>query len=192
MDAGSAEIGRSQSTWNEGIISHANRQARELDVREGMACKDAAARLVNAPVVPIPELIQNETRALLSEGPPRVWALNSASLASDDDVGAILFIGSHGGLLGGRPETALKTWARAAVYNDAGMSLRRAGVSRLPVLEDRGIAAATVSAASARIGDGRSTYEDGIISEINACAARAGGRIGMTAREFALLARELP
>jgi hypothetical protein len=120
-----------------------------------------------------------------------MWALDSASLVLPQDAGAILFIGSHGGLLGGRPETALKVPALAAVYNDAGMSLRRAGVSRLPVLEQRGIAAATVSAASARIGDGRSTYEDGIISAINARAEQAGARIGMAAKEFAMLARNM-
>ena len=192
VDAGSAEIGRAQSTWDEGIISHANRPARDLNVRQGMFCKEAAALLADAPVRPVHEMKQTESRALLDEGPPPVWALDSASLVSPEDAGAILFTGSHGGLLGGRPETALKAPARAAVYNDAGTSLRSAGTSRLPVLEQRGIAAATVSAASARIGDGRSTYEDGIISRINACAAQAGARIGMTSREFASLVRKIP
>jgi hypothetical protein len=48
----------------------------------------------------------------------------------------------------------------------------------------RGIAAATVSAASARIGDARSTYEDGIVSRVNARAAALGLRDGISAREF--------
>jgi len=47
-------------------------------------------------------------------------------------------------------------------------------VSRLPALDARGIAAATVSAASARIGDARSTYEDGVLSRVNASAAALG------------------
>ena len=91
--------------------------------------------------------------------------------------------GSHGGLLGGRPETALKYDVRGALYNDAGIGKDAAGVSRLPALDPRGIAAATVSAASARIGDARSTYEDGIISRVNAAAA-LGLREGISAREF--------
>ena len=97
---------------------------------------------------------------------------------------AIVVTGSHGGLLGGRPETALKYDVRGALYNDAGIGKDEAGVSRLPALDARGIAAATVSAASARIGDARSTYEDGIVSRVNASAAALGLREGMTAREF--------
>ena len=36
---------------------------------------------------------------------------------------------------------------------------------------------------SARIGDGRSTYEDGIVSRVNETARAAGIEPGMTARE---------
>ena len=68
---------------------------------------------------------------------------------------------------------------RGALYNDAGIGKDEAGVSRLPALDARGIAAATVSAASARIGDARSTYEDGIISRVNASAAALGLREGI-------------
>jgi hypothetical protein len=71
-----------------------------------------------------------------------------------------------------------------ALYNDAGIGKDEAGISRLPALDLRGIAAATVSAASARIGDARSTYDDGIITRINARAASLGLREGTTAREF--------
>ena len=97
---------------------------------------------------------------------------------------AIVITGSHGGLLGGRPETALKYDVLGALYNDAGIGKDAAGISRLPALDARGIAAATVSAASARIGDARSTYEDGIISRVNARAAALGLREGISAREF--------
>lgn len=188
VDAASAEIGRASSTWSEGIISHANLLAQNLGVRAGMSCQDAANLLADAEIGDAHALDTAEARLLLNKGPPPMWALDSASLVSPQDAGAILFLGSHGGLLGGRPESALKAPARAAVYNDAGMSLRLAGVSRLPALDQRGIAAATVSAASARIGDGRSTYEDGIISAVNGHARQAGAYIGMTSKEFAVLA----
>ena len=84
--------------------------------------------------------------------------------------------------MGGRPETALKYDVSAAFYNDAGIGIDEAGVSRLPALDRRGIAAATVSAASARIGAARSTYEDGILSRVNARAAAFGLAPGMTTR----------
>ena len=100
-----------------------------------------------------------------------------------------MLTGSHGGLLGGRPETALKYDVRAAFYNDAGIGIDEAGVSRLPALDDRGIAAATVSAESARIGDARSTYQDGILSRANARAAASGLMPGISAREAVAILR---
>src|SRR5207237_589997 len=114
---------------------------------------------------------------------------DSASLVAPEHHDAIVITGSHGGLLGGRPETALKYDVRAAFYNDAGIGIDEAGVSRLPALDQRGIAAATVAAASARIGDARSTYEDGMLSRVNARAAALGLAAGMPAREAAAILR---
>ena len=119
-----------------------------------------------------------------------MWALDSASLVAPEHKDAIVVTGSHGGLLGGRPETALKYDVRAAFYNDAGIGIDEAGISRLPALDRRGIVAATVSVASARIGDARSTYEDGILSRVNARAAALGLTPGMTARDAVALLRE--
>jgi hypothetical protein len=101
-----------------------------------------------------------------------------------EDAGTVLCIGSHGGLLGGRPEAALKYDARAALFNDAGIGIDRVGVSRLPALDRRRIPAATVAAMTARIGDGRSTWEDGILSAVNDAAAALGIEVGMSAKEF--------
>ena len=123
-------------------------------------------------------------RCSVVAAPPQVWALDSASLVLPEHKDAIVITGSHGGLLGGKPETALKYDVRGALYNDAGIGKDEAGVSRLPALDVRGIAAATVSAASARIGDARSTYEDGIVSRVNKRAAALGLREGIGAREF--------
>ena len=47
--------------------------------------------------------------------------------------------GSHGALLGGKPETAIKIPVFAALYNDADFGIDDAGIARLPVLEARGI-----------------------------------------------------
>ncbi len=114
---------------------------------------------------------------------PRVVCLDSVALVTDEDIGRIVLTGSHGGLMGGRPEGALKVDAAAAFFNDAGIGIEEAGLGRLSALQKRGIVGATVAATSARIGDGRSTYEDGIISRLNDQAVRSGIMPGMTARE---------
>src|SRR5882762_4259529 len=154
-----------------------------------MPCREAAAALQQAlPAGHVPPPAIEGAFLLVRETPP-VWALDSASLVAPEHHDAIVVTGSHGGLLGGRPETALKYDVRAAFYNDAGIGIDEAGVSRLPALDQRGIAAATVSAASARIGDARSTYEEGILSRVNTSAAALGLAPGMPAREAVAMLR---
>jgi len=91
--------------------------------------------------------------------------------------------GSHGALLGGKPDHVLGVDAFAAFFNDAGGGKDGAGYARLAPLDERGIAAATVSHNTARIGDGRSTYETGVISRLNEAAIRLELREGMSARD---------
>jgi len=180
----SARIGDGADMMASGIITHANVVAASLGVSIGQSCRDAARALQRtqqthrAP----PEAL--EAAFLLISEPPQVWALDSASLVLPEHKDAIVITGSHGGLLGGQPETALKYDVLGAMYNDAGIGKDEAGVSRLFALDARAIAAATVSAASARIGDARSTYEDGIISRVNARAAALGLCEGVSARDF--------
>jgi hypothetical protein len=90
--------------------------------------------------------------------------------------------GSHGGLVGGDPAKALRTDGFAAVFNDAGIGIDEAGTTRLPALDLRAIAAVTVAANSARIGDARSSFEDGIVSRANATACRLGAVVGAPVR----------
>ena len=65
-----------------------------------------------------------------------------------------------------------------------------AGFTRLPALDARGIAAATYSAWTARIGDGRSAVETGIVSSVNHRAAALGLKPGGTVREAITLLAE--
>ena len=62
-----------------------------------------------------------------------------------------------------------------------------AGITRLVELDVRGLPAATVSHTSARIGDGRSMWDSGVLSHLNRSAEQAGARPGMRAPEFAAL-----
>ena len=113
-----------------------------------------------------------------------------ASLVRTEDVGAVVLTGSHGGLIGGDPARALKADVLAAAFNDAGVGTDAAGITRLPALSARGIPAFAVDAMSARIGDGRSTYEDGIVSAVNDAARDLGAHPGMSACDFVSLVTE--
>jgi hypothetical protein len=74
---------------------------------------------------------------------------------------------------------------RFAFFNDAGFGVDRAGAACLPILDSERIAAATVAADSACIGDGQSTLTQGIISAVNDAAYRLGARVGETALDVA-------
>ena len=176
----SCRIGDAADMMARGVVSHANALARALGVAPGMPCRDAAQRLLAArPSDRDPEPC-GETRRVLDQAGwrRRIVLIDSASLISPDDKGQIVVTASHGALVGGNAQMALQVDAFAAVFSDAGVGRDNAGISRLPALDGRGIAGLTVSAASARIGDAASVYEDGIVSHVNDTARALGARAG--------------
>ena len=185
----SARVGDADDMMARGIISRANAPAAALGVKPGLACA-AAADLMHAAILRRERLPASEERRSVSrpENSRRALVLiDSASMVDPvADRGAIVVTGSHGGLVGGDPARALAAAAFAAAYNDAGIGIDNAGIARLPALETRGIAGLTVAAASARIGEARSTFEDGIISAVNPTAAALGAVVGNPARPVLL------
>lgn len=182
----SARIGNGGDMIARGVISAANRTAEGLGVRPGMACADAAAAMTAAARPNRPVMPYAEARFELSPGPGgrRIVLLDSISLVEPKDADQVVVSGSHGAILGSEKAAALKIDAYAAFFNDAGGGADDSGFSRLPALEERGIAAGTVAAMSARIGDARSSYGDGVLSRLNDTARRLGGREGMTLQTF--------
>jgi hypothetical protein len=185
VDCMSARIGDGADMLARGVISHANVFAALCGVVAGQSCRDAAERMRRAAAPYAAPPPYSEGRWRVADGPPEVWALDSVGKVEPEDAGRILIIGSHGALHGGRPESALGVEAAAAVFNDAGVGADRIGITRLPVLGARGIAAVAVDCMSARIGDGRSMWETGVILHMNAPAAALGATRGMTVRQFA-------
>jgi hypothetical protein len=180
-----ARIGDGKDMIANGRITFVNEVAERLGCRAGQACAEAARLMTVAPIPEGDVPAHREDRFLLRDNMIPVWGIDSNSLVRPDDAGTIVVTGSHGGILGGRPETAIRVDALAAVYHDAGVGKDNAGISRLPALDPRGIAAATVDGDTARIGDARSIWSTGRISHVNATAAGWGAHIGMTVPEFA-------
>ena len=183
-----ARIGDGADMRARGVLTFVNPPAAALGLAPGMAAREALARLTAAGLPParIADDMDEARREIegAGRGGIRVIALDSNGLVGPEDAGHVVVTGSHGGLLGGKPATAVKAQVLAALYNDAGIGMDAAGVSRLPALQDRGIAGACVAAGSARIGDATSTWNDGVVSALNPLAAARGGRIGQSARDF--------
>ena len=98
--------------------------------------------------------------------------IDSAALIMPDMAGAVVVTGSHGGDSAAAFALAVRPFL--VVFNDAGGGLDDAGMSGLRMLQEAGIAAATVAHTSARIGHASSTWNEGIISHVNASAAALG------------------
>lgn len=179
-----ARIGDVEDMIGRGIISFCNSIAQKAGCRPGLKCTEAAEILNNAKMMSGEAPVYEETRFIISEQEPRIICIDSASLVKPEDAGQIVVTGSHGGLIGGLREKAFNVDALAAVFSDAGVGIDKAGLGRLDPLDERGIAAVTVSNESSRIGDSRSVYLQGVISYFNKCAEKLGAKAGMPVKDF--------
>lgn len=182
--SGSARIGDGADMLQRGIISRANPLAAACGVEPGQSVATAVERLKAAPWPHHRPLPLAEGRSMAG----RILCVDSISLANLRDRGRVVASGSHGGVPSG--EIAAGFRPLLALFNDAGFGMDHAGVAGLRILDLAGIAGATVSTMSARIGDGRSTLLDGFISEVNEAAYRLGGRVGSSALALALAVAE--
>jgi hypothetical protein len=175
-DHESARIGDAGDALARGRVSFANAAAAALGVAAGQRVAEAVERLGAAALADATGFAVDEARALVPLGADGMEAvlIDSASLLQPADAGRIVVTGSHGALVGGRPESAARVAAAVLVFNDAGVGCDEAGLSRLPVLDERGIAAVTVAHDSACIGDARSAFETGRVSHANARALGFG------------------
>lgn len=178
VDCMSAEIGSARDTLSYGVISFANDPAFDLGVRRGMAVRAALKHLARAEAPcamldAVPEARWEET-----VGTASVLCVDSASLIRPEDKGRIIVTGSHGGLIGGDPARACKAEARLVSFSDAGRGKGDIGLTRLPALAERDIAAVTLDCMSCEIGRAVSALESGVISAVNGPAKALGLAVG--------------
>ena len=108
---------------------------------------------------------------------------DSVTRLGSEAEGAVLVAASHGGVYAAYLAAVSKV--RGVILNDAGLGLDRAGIGGLDLAQKIGLAAATVSHDSARIGDGRDMMARGRISYANVAAIAAGVEPGQSCAEAA-------
>jgi hypothetical protein len=180
------ELGNGRDLWISGSISRVNGIAQTLGVTAGMSVAEAARLIISSQS---PHLaVDPYNRQVRYTGPHgrSVVATNSIADALPEDRDRnVLCTAGHTGrsvvdyIIGFRPY--------GFICSDGGVGKNASGLSALDPAADAGIAGAAVSATSARMGDGVSTYEDGVISAVNRLAADAGVVVGMPARDAARL-----
>jgi hypothetical protein len=183
----SAETTNGRSTLL-GVISRANAQARALGIEIGQLAYEAAMRLAKAPpgkAVPMQAGI--ETPPVVVEETPkgRIWA-GAGSLSFKEKIPNDVFCsGANSSRV--FAQGTLNIAAKGAIANDAGIAKNQTAVEGVKILGERGIPAAAVSVMSARLGEGLSTWNDGVVSVVNPVAAARGIEVGMTAKDAARL-----
>jgi len=110
----------------------------------------------------------------------RVILMDSITKVSPEDEGSVVVCASHGGSSSG--EFALEVPLKVVIFNDAGVGRDNAGIAALDMLQNRGVAAATVAHTSGRIGDSLDMWENGVLSHVNAAALAAGLKPGAVVR----------
>jgi hypothetical protein len=171
----SARVGDGADMLQRGIISRVNGLAATCGVENGHTVVDAVVLLKSAPWPHAAAEAPVERRTVIDG----VLCIDSISFGKPEDEGLVVATGSHGGATAAPMTRSFRP--RLVFFNDAGFGADDAGVASLPILDSDGIAAATVAASSASVGDGKSTLRQGIISAVNETAYRLGARVGDTA-----------
>jgi hypothetical protein len=183
----SAETSNGRSTLL-GEISRANAQARALGVAPGMPGHEAAALLAKAPTgKPIPTSPGAEEKPVVVEetAKGRIWAAPGTTAITEKIPNDIVCSGANSSRVSS--DGVIRMGAKGSIANDAGIARNNSAVEGVMILGERGIPSAAVSTLSARLGEGLSTWNDGIISVVNQVAAARGVRVGMSAKEAARL-----
>jgi hypothetical protein len=185
-DVATVTLGDGVDMYETAVVSRVNAIAARCGVRTGMAVRDAACALLERdPEELSPSDVTNRSVMHTGPGGRQIVCTDSIAFGLPEDRGRnVLCTAGHTG------RSAVPYLRRVApwgfICSDGGRGKDDSGVAGLRIVEADGLAGASVDARTARMGDGRSTYEDGVISACNSHAARRGVELGQPAREAAL------
>jgi hypothetical protein len=185
-DVMTVRLGDGADLYHHGVVSFVNRPALDCGVVTGMPVREAARVLLERdPAAPAAAEVTNRT--IVDAGPDGrlVVCTDSIAFGLAEDVRNVLVTAGHTG------RSAVPYLQRVSPFgficSDGGKGRDEAGVAGLHAVAAFGLAGATVDARLARMGDGLSSYHDGVVSAVNSIAAGAGVRVGMPAAHAARL-----
>lgn len=184
-DVDTVILGNGEDVYRQGIVSRLNRPANDCGIEEGMTVAEAALKMLELdPLSPDASEVTNRHVVYESASGRSVVCTDSIAFALPEDQHRnVLVTAGHTG------RSAVPYLERALPYgficSDGGMGRDQSGIAGLAIVEPLGLAGATVDARRAKMGSGRSSYDDGVISAANHWAVIAGVEVGMSAIEAA-------
>lgn len=186
VDVMTAEMGNGSDLYDNGIVSRVNDAAQALGIEPGMKASDAARFLQTGEKKPaVFEPTRRRVIHTASSGRSIVCTDSIAYALPEDKNRNVLCTAGHTGRSVVGYFRDFRPWA--FICSDGGVGKNNSGLSALEAVEPDGIPGASVSALTARMGDGQSTYFDGVISACNQPARDKGVQVGQSAKEAALL-----
>jgi hypothetical protein len=188
-DVMTAHLGDGVHLYEHGIVSFRNALAASCGVEIGMTVKEASALLLgNDPETRSAAAITNRT--VMDELPNgrQLVCTDSIAFGLPEDVNNVLLTAGHTG------RSAVPYLRQVQPFgficSDGGRGADDSGMAGIYIVEADGLCGATVDARTARMGDGLSTWFDGVISACNVGAEAKGVRVGMSAKDAAYLLGE--
>lgn len=190
-DVMTVQLGNGVDLHDRGIVSFVNRPAADCGVVPGMLVRDAALRMLEAdPGVPTASEVTNRTHVDTSAQGRKVICTDSIAFGLPEDVDNVLVTAGHTGR--SAVPYLLKVAPHGFICSDGGGGRNGSGRVGLELVEKYGLAGATVDARIAAMGDGLSSYHNGVITGANVFARKAGVAVGMTAKAAARLLADRP
>jgi hypothetical protein len=186
VDSSTAEMGNGQDMHAHGVLSRVNECAQRLGLAPGLSVREAVDALLTGSRKPAQ--FDPARRLTVHEGPQGRCVVCTDSIAfalPEDRERNVLCTAGHTWRSVVDYFRRFRPWA--FICSDGGIGKNRSGIAALEVVDADGIAGAAVDAMTARMGDGQSTYFDGVISAANRTAHAKGVRVGQSAREAAAL-----
>lgn len=187
VDVRGVLLGDGVDVYRHGELSRVNTPAAACGVRQGMTVAEAALRLLRTDPAPAPpgEITRREVVERGQDG-RIVVCTDSIAFGTEEDRGrSVLVTAGHTGRSAVPYLRSIRPWG--FICSDGGRGREDSGIAGLTMVEVDGLAGATVDARTARMGDGHSTYHDGVISAANVHATACGVRVGMEAATAAHL-----
>ena len=184
-DVQTLELGNGIDMYECGLISVVNQPARDCGVRRGNSVRGAAHRLLDEdPALARAAATTNRTKIRTAQDGRAVVCTDSIAFGLPEDRQRnVLCTAGHTGVSAVSYLRAVEP--RGFICSDGGRGKNDAGIAALVIVEQDGLAGATVDARAARMGDGLSTYHDGVISACNEPAWNRGVRLGQPAADAA-------
>jgi hypothetical protein len=191
-DVMTSRLGDGEDLFRRGVLSYVNEPATCCGITPGMPVAEAAVAMLEIdPIERSADAIDNREVIFTDENGRSIICTDSIAFGRPGDEQHVLVTAGHTG------RSALPYLMRVHPFgficSDGGRGAEDSGIASLEPANALGLAGATVDAHRAAMGDGHSTYFDGVISACNELAFTAGVRVGMPAPEAAqlLVRREL-